>query len=113
MDQAALSIFRLNNLYGYAAFCSILDTQRWATVPQALFDTYGVLVNEGLIPDQVDFMAKFKAARDYGGVPGTEKKSGIDQDLRNASISILRSIFELGPVQMNVSYILDLAACTR
>jgi hypothetical protein len=113
MEQPALTIFLQNEMFGYKTFCRVLESSRWATVPQALFETYGKLITGGQIPDPLDFLTKYNAAATYTGIPGTSAKSWIDQDLRCATISILRDIFELGPIQMKLANLLQLVACTR
>ena len=53
----------------------------------------------------------YNESKVYHYVPGNKLK--VDQDLRTAMISLCRTLYELGPIQCNLSQVFPLLACTK
>ena len=121
------NVFVQHETLGLRKFESLLREDRYISVPEAFRLTFGVLASPTLQaatepgappvvtpPTQIDplnWLGYHSAAASYSFKP--QEKHRVDQDLRTATVAILRAIYEFGPIQCNLSQVHALLACTE
>ena len=73
-----------------------------------LDEMYCALKNQA---DPRGWVKLYNESKVYHYVLGDKLK--VDQDLRTATISLCRTLYELGPIQCNLSQVFPLLACTK
>ena len=109
-----LKVFLEHETLGVKQFEGLLLEDRYMTVPDALYQTFGRLVKQVVRDDhsiQLDILQwvqKYESSRSFVLVSG--KTSTVDQDLRTTTIAMLRAIYEFGPIPTNLYQVMELIA---
>ena len=81
---------------------------RYVTVPEALNHTFGELVRAKIQEDPINWLECYEGVKQFSFLPSDKHR--VDQDLRTCTVSILRALYELGPIQCNLSQVLEFIA---
>jgi hypothetical protein len=111
MQHCNITPFIEHSTLGLREFENRLNLKRYGTLPDHLQSTFGQLVKDGKQPDPLNWCRLYEQAKQYKPGEMTEQKRHADQDLRAATVSILRALYEFGPIACRLSQVLEFIAC--
>jgi len=111
MQHSDLAPFIEHPTLGLKEFENYLNSYRYGTLPDHLQSTFGKLVKDGTQTDPLDWCGMYQKAKLYKPGEMSEQKRNADQDLRTATVSVLRGLYEFGPIACRLSQVLQLIAC--
>jgi hypothetical protein len=110
MQHCDLKPFIEHSTLGLREFEHRLHLNQWGTLPDHLQSTFGQLVKDEIQPDRLKWCRLYEQAKQYKPGENTEQKRNADQDLRTATVSILRALYEFGPIACRLSQVLQFIA---